>query len=148
MSLFDDVLGDSSFAPQTFGPQEGFAGILLGASACDGHIADEEVQSLMTILSRMKLYQHVPPQKFNSMMDRLLGVLKRGGPEKLVELAVPAVPPELRETAFANACDIVLADGVVEQDEKEFIDGLLTKLEINRDRATSIVQVMVFKNQG
>ncbi|QDU93651.1 tellurite resistance TerB family protein [Lignipirellula cremea] len=148
MSLFDDVLGDSSFQPQAFGPQEAFAGILLSASACDGHIADEEVQSLMTILTRMKLYQHVPPHKFNSMMDRLIGVLKRGGPEKLVQMSTPAIPPELRETVFANACDIVLADGVVEQDEKEFIDDLLVKLEIDRNRATNIVKVMVFKNQG
>jgi tellurite resistance protein len=148
MSLFDDVLGDSSFAPQSFGPQEGFAGVLLAASACDGHIADEEVQSLVTILARMKLYQRVPPHKFNSMMDRLLGVLKRGGPAKVLEMALPAVPPELRETVFANACDIVLADGVVEQDEKEFIEELLLKLEIERSRASTIVQVMVFKNQG
>lgn len=148
MSLFDDVLGDSSFAPQAFGPHEGVAGVLLAASACDGHIADEEVQSLFTILGRMRLYQHVPPHKFNSMMDRLLGVLKRGGPEKVLESAIPAVPVELRETVFANACDIVLADGVVEPDEKAFIDELLIKLEIDRTRAKTIVQVMVFKNEG
>jgi tellurite resistance protein len=122
--------------------------VLLAASACDGHIADEEVQSLVTTLGRMKMYQHVPPHKFNAMMDRILGVLKRGGPGKLLEAAIPAVPPELRETVFANACDIVLADGVVESDEKEFIDDLLIKLEMDRKRATSIVQVMVYKNQG
>ncbi len=148
MGLFDDVLDDSSFSPQSFGPHEGFAGLLLAASACDGHIADEEVQSLVTCLGRMKLYQHVAPHKFNSMMDRLLGVLKRSGPEKLVELCMPAVPPELRETVFANAVDIVLADGVVEQDEKEFIDDVMIKLELDRTRAKTIVQVMVFKNQG
>jgi hypothetical protein len=148
MSLFDDVLDNSSFDPQKFGPQEGFAGVLLAASACDGHIADEEVQSLVTALARMKMYQNVHAGKFNSMMDRLLGVLKRGGPGKLIEMALPAVPPELRETAFANACNILLADGVVESDEKEFMDDLLIKLELDRDRAKRIVQVMVFKNQG
>jgi len=148
MSLFDDVLGDSAFSPQAFGPQESFAAVLLAASACDGHIADEEVQSLVTTLGRMKMYQHVPPHKFNSIMDRILGVLKRGGPGKLLEMAIPAIPPELRETVFANACDIVLADGVVEPDEKEFIDDLLLKLEMDRTRATTIVQVMVFKNKG
>ncbi len=148
MSLFDDVLDDSSFAPEQFGPQEGFAGVLLAASACDGHIADEEMQGLGTILMRMKMYRNVPPQMMNSMMDRIMGVLKRGGPGKLLELSVPAVPPELRETVFTNACDIVLADGIVEPDEKEFIDELLLKLEVDRDRAKTIVQIMVFKNEG
>jgi hypothetical protein len=147
MSLFDDVL-DSSFEDKNFGPQEAFAGVLLGASACDGHIADEEVGSLMTCLGRMKLYQHVQPHRFNAMMDRLMGILKRGGPELLLEKAVPFVPPELRETVFANACDIVLADGVVDSDEKEFVDNLMTKLEIDGNRAKTIVKVMVYKNKG
>ena len=148
MSLFDDVAGQSSFAPKAFGPHEGFAGVLLAGSACDGHIAVEEVQSLVTILIRMKMYQYVPPHKFNSMMDRLLGILKRGGPEALLEMSVPAVPPELRETAFANACDIVLADGVLEPDEKAFIDDLVYKLELDTDRARNIIQVIIYKNQG
>ena len=148
MSLFDDVLEDGSFQEQPFGPQEGFAGVMLGASACDGHIADEEVQSLMTILHRMKLYSRITPNQFGSMMDRILGVLKRGGPEKLMEQAIPALPPELRETAFANAVDVVLADGIVEPDEKEFIDKLSMQLEMDEKRAKAIIKVMVYKNKG
>lgn len=148
MSIFDDVLEDGQFQEQAFGPHEGYAGVLLASSACDGHIADEEVQSLMTILSRMKLYQHVNPKRFSSMMDRLLGVLKRKGPEQLVIQSVAALPSELRETAFINACDIVLADGVVEDDEKEFINSLMSKLDVGAERAKTIIKVMVFKNQG
>ncbi|PHS03052.1 MAG: Tellurite resistance protein TerB [Blastopirellula sp.] len=148
MSLFDEVLDDSSFDAQPFGPHEAFAGLLLAASACDGHIADEEVQGLMTILGRMKLYQHVPPHKFGSIMDRLMGELKRGGPERLLELAVPAIPTELHETVFTNACDIVLADGIVDPEEKTFIDDLLLKLGIDPKRAKAIVQVMIYKNKG
>ena len=147
MSLFDDVVGDD-FQEESFGPQEGFAGVLLCSSACDGHISGDEVQVLMMKLSRMKLYQRVSESRFNNMMDRLMGVLKRGGPEKLLEKAFPAVPPELRETAFANACDIVLVDGIVEDDEKEFIDNLMIKFEMDRKRAKTIVQVMVYKNHG
>ncbi|MFO0940157.1 MAG: tellurite resistance TerB family protein [Pirellulales bacterium] len=148
MSIFDDVLTDGQFQEQAFGPHEAYAGVLLASSACDGHIADEEVQSLVTILGRMKLYQHVNPNRFGSMMDRLLGILKRKGPEQLVEQSVAVLPPELKETAFINACDIVLADGVVEEDEKEFINNLMMKLGVGADRAKTIIKVMVFKNQG
>lgn len=148
MGLFDQVLGDSFQEEHHFGPQEGFAGTLMAASACDGHMADEELQSLFTILARMKLYANVPDHKFRSMMDRIVGLMKRGGPEKLLEHSVPAIPPELRETVFANACDIVLADGIVDPEEKAFIDDLMIKLEISGDRAITIVQVMVDKNKG
>ncbi len=147
MGLLDNVFGNFG-QEQPFGPQEGFAGVLLGAAACDGHIADEEVQGLFTIMGRMKLYQNLTSQKYSTMMDRLLGLLKRGGPEQLLDKAAPAVAPELRETAFANACDIVLADGVVDPSEKEFINNLMQKLGIAGDQAMTIVQVMVVKNKG
>lgn len=147
MELFDEAFGSFS-QQQPIGPREAFAAVLLCASACDGHIADEEVQSLVVALGRMKLYQHVPGHQFGSMMDRLLGMLKRGGPEKLLDQVHQAVPPELAETAFANACNIVLADGVVEDDEKEFVNNLMIKLGIAQERALSIIRVMVIKNKG
>ncbi|MEX2215221.1 MAG: tellurite resistance TerB family protein [Phycisphaeraceae bacterium] len=146
MGLFDKILGVDRSQP--FGPHEGFAGILLGASACDGHIADEEVQSLFTNLGRMKMYQRYSQAQWSQLMNRLLGVLKRKGVDELLTEAVKAVPAELRETVFANAVDIVLADGVVEDDEKEFIDKLQMQLDIGNDEAMNIVQVMVVKNKG
>jgi tellurite resistance protein len=147
MDLFEDAFEGFS-EKKDFGPHEGVAGVLLGASACDGHVDEQEVQSLMLALGRMKLYQHVNERKFGSMMDRLVGMLKRGGPEKLLAKAAAAVPPELAETVFANACNIVLADGVVEDDEKEFLNEITRKLDIAADRAKKIVKVMVIKNRG
>lgn len=150
MSLFDDVLGDDDnmFSEATFGPQEGFAGVLLCAAACDGHIADEESQNLFLVLSQRKLYQRLSSQQFGSMFDRLIKHLKKGGPEKLLDKCFPVVPPELHETVFANAVDIVMADGSVDSEEKEFINDLSRKLELDEDRAKLIIKVMSFKNRG
>jgi hypothetical protein len=147
MGLFDNLFG-SNEASKAFGPHEGFAGILLGASACDGHIADEEVQSLFTMLGRMKMYQRYTEKNWSTLVNRLLGLLKRKGVDELIEKSVEALPPELRATAFANACDIVLADGVVEDDEKEFLDKLQDRLELADEEAVNIVRVMVVKNKG
>jgi tellurite resistance protein len=148
MSLFDDILDDGLSGSREFGPQEGFAGVLLCASACDGHIGEEEGRNINLVLGRRKLYERLTQQQFGSMMDRLFGELKRGGPEKLLAKSYPAIPPELRETAFANAVDIVLADGTVEEEEREFIDDLQGKLGVDKKRAKAIVQVMVYKNRG
>lgn len=147
MSLFDDVLDQGSFAEKPYGPHEAVAGVLLAASACDGHIAEEEVNNLVLVLRRMKLYSRVNDRAFGNMMDRLLGHLKKGGPEKLLKLAVPAIPDELRETVFINACDIILADGTVEPDERQFVDDLMQKLDVEQARAKTFVQVMVYKNK-
>jgi hypothetical protein len=62
-------------------------------------------------------------------MDRLMGSLKKNGPEKLLERCYPVVPPELGKSAFANAVDIVLASGSVDEDERGFTDDLQKKFE-------------------
>ena len=49
MGLFDSIFGDSGGGGAGT-KQEAFAGILLGASGCDGHIADEEAQGLLTTI--------------------------------------------------------------------------------------------------
>lgn len=146
MGLFDKVLGGDRKQP--FGPHEGFAGVLLGASACDGHISNEEVQGLFTNLGRMRMYQRYSPPQWDQLMNRLVGILKRRGVDDLLEESVKALPAELRKTAFANAVDIVLADGVVEDDERQFIDKLRSQLDIDGDEAVTIVKVLVIKNKG
>jgi len=44
--------------------------------------------------------------------------------------------------------DLVLADGVVEDAEKEFLDDLQKILNISGDQALTIVEVMIIKNRG
>jgi len=147
MGLFDNIFGEKGNARELT-KQEAFAGILLGASACDGHIADEEVKGLFTITERMRMFENVSPNKWNAMMDVLHRYLKKEGPLKLVDRCAEALPEGLRQTAFANACDIVLADGTVEDEEKEFLDHLQKTLELDGDTALNIVEVMIIKNKG
>jgi hypothetical protein len=145
MGLFDNIFGGQK---KDLSKSEAFAGILLGAVASDGHISGEEVQGLCTILGRMKLYDNWTNEKFNNMLNRMLGMIKREGLEPVLQLCAEALPEELHETAFANACDLVLADGVVEDEEKEFLDDLQKVLSVSGDQAITIVEVMVIKNRG
>jgi hypothetical protein len=120
----------------------------LGAVASDGHISGEEAQGLCTTLCRMKLYENWTDAKFNSMLNRLLGMIKREGVDPVLRRCSEALPEQLHETAFANACDLVLADGVVEPAEKQFLESLRGLLDIDGDKALTIVEVMVIKNRG
>ena len=147
MGLFDSLFGGGE-GGKGVTKQEAFTGILLAAAAADGHISEEEAQGLWTAIERMKLFSNFTPDKFKRMMDTLLKILKKGGPDMLVDKCVPALPDELRDTAFANACDLVLADGVVEDEEKKLIEKLQNRLGIAGDEAMDIVRVMVIKNRG
>jgi hypothetical protein len=147
MGLFDNFFGTQKES-QEMAVQEAFAGILLGAAASDGHIADEEAEGLWVTLSRMRMFDSWTGQQFSHMMDRLVKILKRHDVDGLLDRCVASLPQKMHETAFANACDIVLADGVVEADEEEFLEKLQRKLDVSGDEALTIVEVMIIKNKG
>lgn len=147
MGLFDTLFsGLDSRTKLT--PQESFAGILLAASACDGHISEDEFAQFISTLFRMKLFERVNEKQFSQVLNKLMGVLKKSGPDALVDGCVETLPDGLKKSAFTNACNIVLADGVLEADEKEFINTLMKKLAIPSETAKTIATVMVIKNKG
>lgn len=147
MGLFDSLFG-SVEASTKLTSQEAFAGILMSATACDGHIAEDEVQGLIVTLLRMKLYQRFTEKQYGQMLNKLFGAIKKRGVESMVESCASALPAELREVAFANACDLVLADGVLEPDERQFINQLQAKLAVEPAKAKEIVEIMIIKNKG
>ncbi|HEY3421991.1 MAG TPA: tellurite resistance TerB family protein [Methanocellaceae archaeon] len=146
MGLFDKVFGGSQ--PAKLNAQESFIGVMLTAVAADGVITQEEAQGIFTALYRMKMFKGTNDSQMKTMFDRVLNVLKKQGPASLIESAKETLTPELKETAFAIAADLVLADGVVEETEKKFLDDLQKALEIKDDLALKIAEVMVIKNRG
>jgi hypothetical protein len=81
------------------------------------------------------------------MFDKLLDTLRRYGINALSNSAKESLPYDLREAAFAVATDLVLADGLLTQEEQDFLN-LYQDLGISADITTQIVQVMWIKNRG
>src|SRR5574341_1203430 len=148
MGLCDKVLGMKEAEKAALNKEEAFAAITLAAVAADGYISEEEGRGLITGLTRMKLFEKYGPNQMASMFNKLLGIIKRQGIESLVALSKEALPPELRETAFAVATDLALADGVVEKSEKEILTRIQQTLGIPEDTAIKIIEVMLIKNKG
>ncbi len=145
MGLFDNLFGSQE---RELTVPDSFAGILVAATASDGHISSEEAQGLVTILRRMKMFENWSDDRFGNMLNRLLAAIKRQGVDEALQKFASGLPQELHETAFANACDLVLADGIVEEEEKEYLNNLQRLLHLSGDQAITIVQVMVIKNRG
>ena len=70
---------------------------------CDGHISEDEFHQLMAALFRMKLFSRINEKQFNQVLNKLMGVLKKHGPDSLVDGCCETLPEELRKAAFANA---------------------------------------------
>lgn len=148
MGLFDKIRGGRRSAEVTLGPAESFAAIALIAVASDGYMTDSEAQALSTTLGRMQMFRSYPNEVMRRMFDKLLSILQRDGLDILFNAAIANLPHELRETAFAVATDIVLADGEVTQEEEKLLNDLYRVLEIEEDLASKIIDVMLIKNRG
>ncbi len=150
MGLFDQAFDDKTSSPtgNPLNPAEAFASIALVAIAADGYLADQEGEDMSLLLSRMKLFNNYRGEGLHRMLDHLLDRLKQDGPGKLVATAKQCLPPELRETAFAIATDLILSDRTVTQQEQAFLDDLYRILELPEPLALQIVHVMTIKNRG
>lgn len=146
MGLFDKVFGSSQ--PQKLNAQEAFTGVLIASVASDGSIGSEEMLGVMSVIARMKLYKGMNDQQMKTLMDRVVNVLKKQGPGSIIAAAKETLSPDQKETAFAVAADLVLADGVVEAEEKQFLEDLQKAMEVADDKALKITEVLVIKNRG
>ena len=145
MGLFDKVLGGST---DKLTEAEGMAGIALAAIASDGMITEEEAAGLGTTLSRMKLYSGMSNRDVNKVFEKLIKVARSEGVDRLIDLSSSAVGAGLKQTAFAVAADLLMADGDVPPTEKKFLEKIQHSLGVTDDVALKIVEVMAIKNRG
>lgn len=128
--------------------EEAFAGIMLATVAVDGHLAEPELQNLMTTLKRTKLYKQQSHETMIQTLKKLLKLIKTYDTDTLLKLALPALPEYLSETVFAIATDLTLADGAMFDEELEILSKLSNYLSIPEATVNQITQVMMIKNRG
>ncbi len=148
MGLFDKVLGMKEAEKTKLNKEEAFAAVALAAVAADGNISEEEGRGIITGLARMKLFENYNPNKMGSMFNKLIGIIKNQGIESLVTLSKENLPQELRETAFAVATDLALADGTIDKSEKDILTKIQQTLGVPEETAIKIIEVMLIKNKG
>ena len=149
MGLFDKVFGAKSpIEQESLSKPEAFMAIALAVSAADGHVAQSEMDGLASYVRWMRMFETVNDHQLRNMFDKLIRILKGSGPSGLVSAAKGVLSGDMRETAFACAVDIALADGVLEEAEKQLLTELQQTLEVPENIAITIIQVMIIKNRG
>ncbi|WGV26557.1 tellurite resistance TerB family protein [Halotia branconii] len=148
MNLLNTVLGIENPAPALLSPAEAFAAITLATTASDGYLSNEQALCISSVLYRINLFKSYTDELMNGLFDKILGILRQDGFNSLFNAAKESLSQDLREAAFAVATDLILAEGVVTEDEKNFLIDLSQALSISSEIAIQIMQVMMIKNQG
>ncbi|GET36939.1 tellurite resistance TerB family protein [Microseira wollei] len=140
----DEVYGDDTSDANeiVLELEEAFLVILLLANDADGEVAPEERQALAVTLERMNLFKYLSTEEIEEMFDRTSNIFEQYSVDTIFDAAKKALAMELRETAFAAATYLVFADGIVTEEEGNFLGQLWGDLEISDETAQKIIEVM------
>jgi uncharacterized tellurite resistance protein B-like protein len=133
MKFFSGLKG----AEPVFNVQKAVMTIVIAAIKADGEISDDEVGRLRSMCARSPIFASNSKEEDDAVIafaDNVTTQLKADAISK----AAAVLKPELRETAFAFACEVILADGIVGEAEDNFISML----------GRTVVQATIIRMRG
>ncbi|MDX6748810.1 tellurite resistance TerB family protein [Geminicoccaceae bacterium 1502E] len=108
-------------------------------SAAEGQITDAELEMMGRLVKTLPIFARFDRDRIISIGEECAELLRREeGLDEALELVAAALPPPLRETAYALACDVAAADGTVDQDELRLLEMVRHELGIERLVAAAI----------
>lgn len=147
-SIFDGIAPSQTATYAKLSTQEAFLAVGFATMAADGDMAASEQQFLAMSMIQMKAFREMTPDQFRDALNKVIAILKKEGEQYLFEAAKRALEPPLRETAFVFAADLALADGILDDSEKELLSRLQNILDVDPARARSVVEVVLIKHRG
>jgi len=120
--------------------------IAISAVAADGNVSPQEIRRIRAMCSLSPIFADNSSEQDDQVIRFASNAVIQMGSDA-IRLAVQALTPELRETAFAFACDMILADGIVGDEETNFLSSLAEDLGISDDIGNTIVQTTLIRNR-
>ncbi len=147
MGLFDKVLGKDG-GEIKLEKKEAFGAVAVAAVASDGEVSPEEVQRVAIDLMTLKAFRKADLRDLSNILNKVAGLIKKRGIGPVLQAAKASLSKDELGAAFFVAVDLVLADGVVEEDEKKFLEELQRTIGMDDATATKIAEVVVIKNKA
>lgn len=131
-------------ALESWSVPEAFLTVLFGAATCDGDLAAVEHEELLALVHRSRALKSLTAKQLSELNEKIINRMR--GSEVALRDACSELPAEMRLPAFAHALDLVLADGELNQDEADFLNGLILNLNLDRADVERVADVIVMKN--
>jgi tellurite resistance protein len=128
--------------------QEAFVALLIASARADGSVSAHEANRIEHVVAGMKLFRGHSNERLQKVFATAAERIKEHGVPSVVQAAAAIVPKELGATTFAVAIDLMLSDGRLSPKEEGFAEELRTLLNVERDAAGRIVDVLLIKNAG
>lgn len=128
--------------PHTLTPQAALIHAMVIMSAADSEMSDRELATIGDLVQTLPVFRGFDAEQLVPTAEacaRLLG--EEGGLDRILDRVAGALPERLRETGYALAAEIAVADdGTVRPEEARLLELLRQSLDIGRLEAAAIEQ--------
>ena len=108
-------------------------------SAADRNMPDSELHVFAEIVGHLPIFRDFDQSELPGLFNDCVELISReDGLDETLSAIKSKLPPELRETAYAIACDLVATDGEATQEELRILELLRHRLKIERLTAAAI----------
>ncbi len=125
--------------PNPMSPQDALVALMMAVSAADQQIRTSELVTIQTLVNHLPIFADYDMDRVRTMAQIVFDLLEEeDGLDALFGLVRDSLPPRLRETAYAIACDVAAADGMLAQTELRLLEEIRHELQIDRLHAAAI----------
>ena len=106
--------------------------VMVTISAVDRTMSDDELARIGEIVTNLPVFADYDEERLVKTAEACGEILSsNGGLEQVLRLVHGALPPKLRETAYAVALEVAAADHQVKPEEIRFLEMLGDSLELD-----------------
>lgn len=120
--------------------------ILIGSMMANDYVAPEESERAHHITWSMRRFRRRSGDTVGRLIERVRERIVAEGPSAVVQQASKVIPASMRPSVLAVAADLVLVDGTLQRQERQFLSELSRQLKISPTLSLQILKAISIKN--
>lgn len=120
-------------------PQDALVALMIAVSVSDESIRTSELVTIERIVDHLPVFADFDADRLGVVAQIVFDLMEEeDGLDALFGLITDALPEQLFETAYALACDVAAADGLLRQTELQMLQEIRYQLNIDRLHGAAI----------
>lgn len=119
--------------------QDSLVALMVAVSAADSEIRTAELVAIQTLVNHLPIFGDYDADRIKTIAQTVFDLFEEeDGLDALFGLIRDSLPERLHETAYALACDVAAADGLLAQSELRLLEEIRHELQVDRLHAAAI----------
>jgi tellurite resistance protein len=131
----------------TLNPHSALIYVMVVVSAADARMSDKELHAIGDLVRSLPAFRGFSDDKIIPVARECAAILQeREGLAAVLGLVKESLTPALRETAYALALDVALAETPVHAEENRILERLRSTFEIDRLAAAALERAAIARH--